>query len=519
MAGPLDSIWNAVKIRFTQKAPASSTSTYRPSSKDQVLSAPAYRDHLTDIFTSRQADDARTLMKLLFKQDGDVSATVGAYLTLADTPMQVLVRTPEGEIDPEATKTLKQALKAIEFPTDYTLGFQLKRSLRTYSQEFRYMLLLRGAVGAELVFNKQMIPDRIHNVDMAEVEWFEKESGVYKPQQKAPGSPDPINLDIPSFFVAYHRRDPTTIYPASDFVAAINTIAARQQVINDLYRIMQLTGFPRMNIAVAEEVILKAAPAAVRNDPSALKEWLNTRLTEIANTISGIRADQPFIHWDSVDVGMLNEKNPGASMNIKEVIDTLNSQNQAALKTMAVVIGRGTGNSQVASTEARIAAMNADQLNVPLADLYSRMFTFLLNLSGTPGHVEVSFAPAELRPHLELETQRVLQDARLKEDLSLGLITDEEYHLQVHNRIAPDGIAPMSGTQFMQPAAGAGVDAGSVSPNGGPIQRGMTSEGGHKQAKSKTTKTAKASMAEALEALTLDESTKALVLNAMEDDQ
>jgi hypothetical protein len=499
MATTWDSIWSKIAMKPPKKGATSSTSTFNPQSKDQVLSAPAYRDHLTSIYDTRQADDSRSLLKYMFRHDSDVSATVGAYLTLADTPMSVLVRNPQGEIDPDATKSMMSVLNAFQHSTDYTQGFEFKRSIRTYNQEFRYMLMLRGAIGAELVLDKMLVPTRVHNIDMVEVEWFEKESGVYKPQQKPPGSSDIIKLDIPTFFVAYHRRDPTTIYPMSDFVSAINTIAARQQVINDLYRIMQLTGFPRMDVKVVEEVILKAAPPGIKNDPVALKVWMNDRLTEVMNKLSGIRADQPFGHWDSVEIKMMNEKAPGAALDVSKVIETLNAANQAALKTMAVVIGRGDGGGQVASTEARIAAMNADQLNVPLADMWSRMFTFMLNLSGKPGLVEVRFEAAEMRPWLELETQRTLQDARLREDLSHGLITDEEYHLAVHKRLPPDGIKPMSGTGFMAPMPAASVDAKDVSPNGDPLGRSMVPEGA-KNARSNQSKgkdSAKAALLEA----------------------
>ncbi len=63
---------------------------------------PTYRDHLIDIFNSRQSDDTRTLLKQLFRMDPDMSATVNSYLTLANTAMTVLVRDLNGEIDRDA---------------------------------------------------------------------------------------------------------------------------------------------------------------------------------------------------------------------------------------------------------------------------------------------------------------------------------------------------------------------------------------------------------------------------------
>lgn len=470
----IDGIWSAVKNTFKKRGPSTYTKTYDPQSTTHIVTAPLFRDHLTDIFTSRQANDSRDLLQSLFKQDPDVSAAVGAYLTLSDTPMRYFVRSHEdGTIMPEETKQLHSLVRALTGSTDYTRGFEAKPGLRRLCQELRYMLLLRGALGAELVFDKQFVPTRFQNVDMADVEWVEKVPGEPYPEQVVAN--ERINLNVPNFFVAFHRRDPTTLYSDSDFVSCINTIAARQQVINDLYRIMQVTGFPRIHLSVVEEVVAKSMPASIRDNPVEYRNWLRDRMREIGSAFNSLRADQPFISYDSTDAKILNEKNPGAGIDISKVIEVLNSQNQAALKTMATVIGRGNQGTNTASVEARIAAMNADQLNVPLAEFFSRAFTFLINVYGILGYVDVTFEPAELRPNLELETHRVLQATRLQTDLSLGIITDEEYHLIVHGRLPPPSAPLLSGTGFAN--QGAEVRTNDVSPNQGGLDRSLVPEG------------------------------------------
>ena len=470
-------------VKRPPRGVTSFTNTFRVTNKDLVLSAPQSREHLTSLYDDRYTKDSKALLQELFKNDPDVSAAVGAYLTLADTKPMMLVRDVNGQIDANATATLNQLVKALTSPTDYTQGFQLRNNLQTMCQELRYMLLLRGGVAAELVFDKSLIPQRLQQVDINSLRWYEKEPGVYKPRQIVAGlvsnnNTPGVDLDIPSFFVAFHRRDPTQIYVNSDFVSVINTVAARQQVINDLYRIMQVTGYPRIALKVMEEVLLKNAPADIKADPLALQTWAQNQLGTVADSFSDLRADQAFAHFDAIEPSVINEKNPGASVDIKNVIDVLNAQNQAALKTMATVIGRGTGSTQVASAEVRIAAMLADQLNVPVMQLLNQAFTFMLNSWGIAGFVEVHFPPAELRPDLELEPQRVLKQSRLLEDLSLGLITDEEYHLQMYGRLPPVGAPVLSGTGFNNQAA-ATVNTDNVSPNanGGSLGNSLTPPG------------------------------------------
>lgn len=464
-------------IKKQPKSATSITPTHNPQNKDQILQIPTYREHLQALRDNRLAQSSQDLLKAMFKQDPDVSAAVGAFLTLSDTPMTMLVRDLDGNIDTAASGELPKLVRALTSATDYTLGFSFKPSLPLLIQEMRYMMMLRGAIGNELVFDKNLVPSRLQHVDMASIEWLEKEPGVYKPRQIQAGKNEGQMLDIPSFFVAFHRRDPTSIYATSDFVSVINTAAARTQVINDLYRIMQITGFPRIDIKVLEETLVENAPESIKNDVNALRDWTNERMQDVASQFATLRSDQSFVHTDSIEASILNDKNPGAGLQIEQVIEVLNSQNQAALKTMATVIGRGSGAAGVASVEARIAALNADQLNVPIRAQLEQAFTFLINVFGIPGFVEIEFAPAELRPRMELEAQKSLKAARLRQDLSDGLVTDEEYHLQMYGRLPPAGVEALSGSGFMTPAPAGQVDAADVTPNDDPLGRSQTGEG------------------------------------------
>ena len=391
-------------------------------------------------------------------------------------------------------------------PTDYLrTGFSFKENLRTICTNFRYMLMLRGAIGAELVFDSDLIPNRLVQIETAQLIWYEQTSGVYKPKQRVTGmiaytGPDGmgIDLDIPSFFVAFHRRDPTSIYSDSMFVSAINTIAARQQVINDLYRIMTITGYPRMDITVLEDVLNNNAPPSIRDDANEMHKWGQARLQEVAANFAALRADGTFTHFDSVTAKIINEKNPAAGIDITSVIQTLDAQNQAGLKTMATVIGRGSAaGTNTASVEARIAAMNADCLNLPVKQLLDQVFTYLLNVWGLAGRADCIFAPAELRPVTELEPQFTLKAARLQAELSLGMITDMEYHMWMHGRLPPKDAPKLSGPGFAQEWGNStNIDTSNISAdaNGGNLDRALVAPGkGATAVKSNRVKGGKAS--------------------------
>lgn len=435
--------------RRSKPAGAGSTPTYNPDNSSTPLSRPAARDHLQDIFSTRQANDANTLMETLFRMDPDVSAAVNAYLTVADTTPRWVVYDKEGNIDREGHKALDQLLEYLFGRVDYTqpAPFAMKPGMRSTFEQMRSMILLRGSLATEMVLDKQMLPSELRLLDPLTIEFTEKNPGVYFPEQVISGNR--ISLDVPNFFMAYFRKDPTRVYSSSFFVAAINTIAARQQVINDLYRIMNKTGYPRIKATVLEEVLRKNAPAAAKEDEVEMQKFINARLNDISQRISNLRADESLVTPDSVETGILNDRNPGAGIDVSKVIDALNDSNQAALKVMSTVIGRGDKGVNTASVEARIFALSAEQVNMPIEETMSKALTLALRLHGLESRVKFWFEPVEMRPQLELENQKTLRQTRLLEQLSLGLISDDEYHLEVNGKIRPDQIQEMSGTNFL----------------------------------------------------------------------
>lgn len=473
----------------------STTSTFNPSNTANVLSAPAYRDHLTDIFTTRTSLSSQDLIKTLMINDPDMSATVNAFLTVADTESVMLVKDANNQIDTAGQATLNQLMVALTTRMDYTApgGFKIVKALNHITEEMRYILLAGGVLGAELILNKEFWPSEIRTPDMSKVQWFEVKPGQYVPQQLSLNG-DKISLDIPTFFCEWYRQDPTSIYSYSPFVSAINTIAARQQIINDLYRIMQITGYPRMDVSIMEEVVLKNAPASEKATPEKQAAYVRSIMALVTNTMSTLRPEQAFVHSDAVTVNKGSTNAAAMTMDIQPIIETLNAQNQAGLKTVSTLIGRGEAGVNTGTVEARVFSMNADGLNKPIANILSQALTLALRLTGSQSRVEVSFRQVELRAKLELEPQQVMKAARLKEDLSLGIISDAEYTLEMYNRLPIDGAPPLSGTGFMA-TGGVGVDATSVTPNSDPLGRSITTPGS-KSAKSNQVKkpAAKASL-------------------------
>lgn len=468
-----------------QKA-GGSTATPGYNAGDVVRAVPGYDEHRTSLFDSRLADDSRTLLDRLVRHDPDVSAAIFAYGTISSSAdLIVTAYDANGQLAPDGVEMASAILTRLFTASDYTLGYNSKAAKKQFFDDLRYSTMLRGAIGVELVYDKQLEPYELRNVDMSTIEWEETKPGVYIPYQKVQGQDERTNLNIPTFFTTSFHQNPSSIYSYSMFVSCINTIAARTQVIEELYSIMRMTGYPRIDITVMEKVLMAHAPTGLRNDAKARQQFVDNQLTSIRGTFATIRPDQAFVHTDAVEAGVVNDKNPGASLQIREVIETLDAQNQAALKTMPSVVGKGA-NANTASAESRLFAMNCDSLNETVASIVSEALTLAVRIAGFQGHVDCYFTPIELRPVLELEPHYTMKASRLKQDLSLGVITDETYHLEMYGRLPPTGFTPLSGTGFLEQST-VDVESEGISPNDDPNGRGQVSEGGQ-NAKSKRTK-------------------------------
>lgn len=461
------------------------TGTYDPENNTETLSLPSYREHLDDLLTQRQSESSQDLIQQLVKSDPDASAALSAYLTTAGSSVPfITVRDPDGAMDRDGVKLVNEILEIMETRRDYSKGFMHFKTLREVAENCRYGLLTQGGIGAEGVFGDLLELKEVRQVDMGTIRFQEKEPGKMVPWQEQGGG-DPIKLDIPTFFIAWYRKNPNEAYSTSPFVSAINTMAARQQIINDLYRIMQVTGFPRIAIQVIEEVLVRNAPAEVRQDEAKLRRWISARRGEIAGQFGAIRPDQPIVHTDSSTVSVLNEKNPASGIDVTSIIEVLNAQNQAGLRTMATVLGRGESGVNTATVEANLFAKNADSLNAPIGEILSKILTMAIRLQGSESRVTVTFPNIDLRSDLELEAQLNLKAQRLRTDLSDGLIDDDEYHIQMYRRIRPDHLPELSGTGFANQKME--VDAEKVSPNSDPTGRSV-SRASDKSAKSNANK-------------------------------
>jgi len=153
-----------------------------------TMAAPGYRDHLTDLYTSRSASDSRTLMATLVNFDPDVSAAINAFLSVAGSVDPIIIAYDEKD-EPSADGVVigQQLMAVLTTVNDYTLGYSNKPTLDDLCTQDRYMTLMRGGTARELVLDKTYVPSELRLVDPATLTWEQSAPGVYKPTQTPTG--------------------------------------------------------------------------------------------------------------------------------------------------------------------------------------------------------------------------------------------------------------------------------------------------------------------------------------------
>ena len=87
-------------------------------------------------------------------------------------------------------------------------------------------------------------------------------------------------------------------------------------------------------------------------------------------------------------------------------------------------------------------------VKTPLEEFWSRVFTLSARLFGLDVVVEFHYDPIDLRPDAELMAFRQTEQMIILEQLSLGLISDEEASLRLTGKLPAIGMKPLSGTGF-----------------------------------------------------------------------
>lgn len=435
------------KVPNRQQTQASVSKRTKTSTGDTKLSTADRRTANIDLLSLRNGTSTKSTIHDLALVSPDMSASVWAYQRMVITRNFTAVgRNLDGTVNPTATELAQQLLSRFNYLTDYTDGFSGMSSIHALGEALALELRLYGACSGELVLDKARVPNRIVPISTTQIEFVEDKSGYVYPIQKING--EEINLDTPAFFYEALDQDLLTAYSNPPMEAALQAVLADTEFTNDVRRVIKRALHPRLTAVIGSDLFRKSMPADVAGDPDKVRAYTENYLSAIEQTVNGLEPDDALVSFDSVTFDYLNNGNVTLGKEWETLQSMVNAKVATGTKAPPAVLGHGAGSQNIASTETLLFLRYCEGVQNKVNSIISRAMTLGVRLLGQDCYVEFAFERIDLRPESELEAFRTMKQSRVLEQLSIGLISDEEASISLTGRLPAVGAQKLSGTFF-----------------------------------------------------------------------
>lgn len=401
----------------------------------------------TDLTTYRNGATTSKVIRDFAAASPELSSAVFSYLRVGITSGYTAVaRNLDGTANEEATALLQQIINRFDVLPSYAEGFNGVASLLSCSESLAKELLFEGAMCAELVLDKTLLPSRIQPLSVSNIDMQPDKDNYLVPVQNIGGKR--TVLDSPAIFYVALDQSLLDVYPSSPLEASIRAIVFSEQFVNDIQRVVQRAIHPRLTVTIDEEKFRKNIPQEIESDETALINYQNNFISNLQSMVNDLEPQDALVVFDMIGIELANNGNASLADEYEFISNLAKSKMAAGAKTMPAVLGMGE-TQNVASTQSMLFVKSAaGAIRGKLNEFYSRVFTLAVRLMGQDVVVQFEYDQIDLRPDNELEAFRSVKQSRILELLSLGLITDAEASLRLTGKLPPPGMKPLSGTMF-----------------------------------------------------------------------
>lgn len=399
-----------------------------------------------DLTQIRYGQTQEEVVRNYMKVNPDASHAVESIMRFAITDKYTLVAKDleTDTINPEVTKQLQTfAARINKLPIRYD-GFSPQSSINSISESLILQLVGNGSACAELVLDKALLPSHIQVISTNNI-GYESKGDRYVPFIKDTGAA--IYLDTPAVYIASLSQDPETPYSSSWFKAAIQAIIASTEFTNDLRRSFRKASLPRVKAEIDLEKFKATLTPDVLYDAKKFKEALDSTSLDIEGKLNGLNPEDALIYYNMIKVEHLTAGNASNHENVDTHAGIINGQMSTGLHVLPSLLGRGESQT-TASTETVLFLKIVESLQGRLNEIYSYLFTLAARLQGQDVTVTFAYKKPSLRPEVEEESFLAVRQSRILEQLSLGLISDEEASISLTGDLPSGNFESLSGTRF-----------------------------------------------------------------------
>jgi hypothetical protein len=332
---------------------------------------------------------------------------------------------------------------------------------------------LRGAFMAELVLDNAgrmpldiAVPDAVWTYFRI---YLDPQVGpVWEPYQFQRGLA--VSLMVPT--VRYVPVDPLPASPYGRPMAtpALFTALFTLRLLHDLARVVAQQGYPRIDVEVSLEELVKSMPPDLAADPVALNAWVTEVVRSIGVAYAALEPDDAFIHTDvshvQKNVGAIDAQSLGG---VGPLIDAVEKMAMRALKSSPLLMGlSGNSSESQANRQWEVCAAGVKSLQHLCEGLLEHLLTLGLQAQGLQARLQFRFSElraAELFRDAQvdgLKSQNALfqyQAGWLSIDEACHLATGKDKSDQPEPRTVPQAFATL-GTKIEEPGATVQPDPG-----------------------------------------------------------
>lgn len=406
-------------------------------------------------------------IRLLTRIDGTVSTAIFDLVEVANSGLSVKAyQSSNHQFSPGAAQLARSLLSAMDTLYDYSGGYADQDPIATLIETALLESAITGACCAELVLNKQRLPQRLHVVPFDWLRWKSKGKGGKYPVQVNTGRE--VDLNVPTFWVSTTHKQATTAYPNSLYEASLATSVYYQEFVEDMRRAVRRGGHSRLHVKLNAEKVIASAPADKRDDPVALTAYMAKVQSDVESVVRALEPEDAIVAYDFVEVDTVGADRE--KTDYKELLQALSGLLATSLKTHPSILGlRLDGSQSLSNTESLVYLKICRSIQRPVATIMSRALTLAVRLYGVDAYVKVDFKSINLRPDDELEAFKLMHQDRILELLSLGFLTDDEAAEMLETGPRGPDAPELSGTMFHSKK----MDTTNASPNADPMGRAL----------------------------------------------
>ncbi|MBA2706171.1 MAG: hypothetical protein H0U60_20240, partial [Blastocatellia bacterium] len=267
-------------------------------------------------------------------------------------------------------------------------------------------------------------------------------------------------LDLPT--IRYVPVDPLpgSPYGRAPAAPALFTIIFAMGLLHDLRRVVSQQGYPRLDISMDLDALLKKMPPEAAASNTERQAWLQSVLTGIQTHIAQLQPEDTFVHTSDIvmnrPVGTVDSSSLGG---VDALLATLDRMALRALKSLPILFGISDGVSEAnANRQYEIFIQGLKALQHLAEGMLEYFLTLALQAEGLQATVEWRFSEARAAEMLRdaQTSQLVMQNAMYK--YQAGWISQDEAAHEGADRDKADVPEPRALSSVFKP------EGGSVNP-------------------------------------------------------